>query len=471
MTTYTIGSDGDDYASWTALQVANPEVDGDIVSFRKGETFRETITVPASGSSTSSVITYTAHGEGADPKILGSELMMTWITHDTNVWKKTGVTTQPYVVVFGGTWGEYESGGIGSLNVEKEWYWASDVLYVYTTGGDPDSQWPSGIEVGQRDYGIIIQGKDYINVDNLDIRNSNNNAVHMNTATYCEIDSCYIWGHAGRGIYGYAITNNVIKDNTILYFANGFGVEAVSDSNTIEGNEIGQSRDTARMAGGGALLFYNSDSNIIRYNYLHDARLVGSDRQGDGVYLNTDGDCNSNEFYYNLIVRFNDGIDISGDGNEIYNNIFYEQQAIQYHIDEPATNNVIKNNIFYDSTNADWMINTGNTPAASNTIENNCYYDPDNPDGSTDCITWNATDEAWGNMTWVEWVAHSKYDQNSIYTDPLFVDAANDDFRLLMVSPCVNAGTDVSLTRDYRGRSIRHAPDIGAYEDPTNALF
>jgi hypothetical protein len=38
------------------------------------------------------------------------------------------------------------------------------------------------------------------------------------------------------------------------------------------------------------------------------------------------------------------------------------------------------------------------------------------------------------------------------------------DFRLKPSSPCINAGTDVSLTTDYAGRAIRGVPDIGAYE-------
>ena len=79
MSTYTIGSDpGDDYASWTAFNTAVPSpAAGSIISFRKGDTFRETVTVAASGSD-GSPITYTAHGTGADPIIKGSELVTTW---------------------------------------------------------------------------------------------------------------------------------------------------------------------------------------------------------------------------------------------------------------------------------------------------------------------------------------------------------------------------------------------------------
>ena len=72
------------------------------VELKEGEVWRETLAVPSSDTS-GHVITFGSYGSGDDPKILGSDLMTTWVTHDTNIWKKTGVTTQPKVVVFGST--------------------------------------------------------------------------------------------------------------------------------------------------------------------------------------------------------------------------------------------------------------------------------------------------------------------------------------------------------------------------------
>jgi len=60
---------------------------------------------------------------------------------------------------------------------------------------------------------------------------------------------------------------------------------------------------------------------------------------------------------------------------------------------------------------------------------------------------------------------------DNIGGDPLMTDPSNDDFTLNPHSPCINAGTDVGLTEDYRGLKIRHAPDIGAYENQANAIF
>lgn len=53
-----------------------------------------------------------------------------------------------------------------------------------------------------------------------------------------------------------------------------------------------------------------------------------------------------------------------------------------------------------------------------------------------------------------------------VTADPLFVDAASDDFHILCNSPCKDAGTDVSLTSDYDGNAIPQGVgyDMGAYE-------
>ena len=50
--------------------------------------------------------------------------------------------------------------------------------------------------------------------------------------------------------------------------------------------------------------------------------------------------------------------------------------------------------------------------------------------------------------------------------DPEFVDAAGGDFRLQLLSPMIDAGTDVDVTTDFAGKARPRGGghDIGAFE-------
>jgi hypothetical protein len=61
----------------------------------------------------------------------------TWIASGTtNVWQAT-LTTEPSSVEFDGTVGTEET-SVAGCDADYEWYWASNVLYVYSTS-DPDT--------------------------------------------------------------------------------------------------------------------------------------------------------------------------------------------------------------------------------------------------------------------------------------------------------------------------------------------
>jgi len=131
------------------------------------------------------------------------------------------------------------------------------------------------------------------------------------------------------------------------------------------------------------------------------------------------------------------------------------------YIKDYATGHTVKNNIIYARGTLGALIQKATTGSA--TIDYNCYY----KSSYTGQFIWNGT----SYDTLAAWQTASSQDTNSIASNPLFIDAANGNFKLNPHSLCVNAGTDVSLTEDYEGLKIRHAPDIGAHENQANVLF
>ena len=95
------GSDGDLGTSpgeaWETVAKVNSTtlVPGDIVAFNKGDVWRETLTIPDSGTS-ENYIEFTSYGTGNEPRIYGSELGTTWTNTTGDVWEATETLLDPY---------------------------------------------------------------------------------------------------------------------------------------------------------------------------------------------------------------------------------------------------------------------------------------------------------------------------------------------------------------------------------------
>jgi len=153
--------------------------------------------------------------------------------------------------------------------------------------------------------------------------------------------------------------------------------------------------------------------------------------------------------------------------NEVYNNVsygnYYGFGVRGELVANNETGNILKNNISGGST-------AGKELLAIRGGENDGTY------GSGNVYTYNCFGaEASNFIEWGEDTYKSTYDAwetayggstHSVKSDSLFIDAANNNFNLQGISPCINAGTDVGLTQDYDGNTVPNgwAVDIGAYE-------
>ena len=155
MATYLIGSDpGDDYASWTAFHAAVPSpAAGSIISFRKGDTFREQVTVAASGSD-GSPITYTSHGDGTTL----SNILRTPVKNANNPLIASDYTFR-WILKVGSTYWEFKEKKTGSIwsvhyRTSSDGYaWSSESASLMSAGGAGAFD-----EYGQADPTVIYDG-------------------------------------------------------------------------------------------------------------------------------------------------------------------------------------------------------------------------------------------------------------------------------------------------------------------------
>ena len=104
------------------------------------------------------------------------------------------------------------------------------------------------------------------------------------------------------------------------------------------------------------------------------------------------------------------------------------------------------------------LLCSGNV-GTNNTIENNLYYDTDRTADSGTIVSWDVNGEMWNGNTFNEWVGKGKYDQNAVFGDPSFVDAANGDFTLSANSPAIDVGEDLGNSYDDALKSTSSWPD------------
>jgi parallel beta-helix repeat protein len=195
-------------------------------------------------------------------------------------------------------------------------------------------------------------------------------------------------------------------------------------------------------------IYVTTSNNIIRGNTFYDIGEYSIHQWTSAPYF-----ANNNIFDGNIITRSGHnttryggvccgGITASGgNGTIIRNNIVYGNEVDGIDLMTTCINCKVYNNTTYN--NPGWNIYTPDTSGTGIEVRNNIAY-PKGIHLGTGTIS-----------------------SNNLLSNPNFVNAAGNDFRLLSSSPAVDAGMTLSsVTVDF-ARSIRPqgaAYDIGAYE-------
>ena len=268
---YRIGSGPlDNYASYADMLAAETLQDGDTISFRKGETFNEQVSVPCDG------LTLTSHGTGDNPRITSAVLVSGWSKTggQTNVYQCSlsgagsdldTVWASEYATVYEGVKWLTKAASVAEVDAAaNSCYYdtAVDILYVHTF--DSDNPATNGLEYRAANYVYALKtdGLDSITVENIDVYYPCHSGFFTGNATLTTVSDgviltgCLVYGgrHAGFAITG---TNHVLNDCTAVHqsgdsggftVANVAGQDMATDGVTLNNCVFGENTLYGRPA-------------------------------------------------------------------------------------------------------------------------------------------------------------------------------------------------------------------------------
>ncbi len=514
--------------AWQTLSKVNGVTfsPGDNILFKRGETWRGELNPTASGTS-GNPITYSDYGSGNKPIINGSQLMSGWTLDSGNVWQ-VALTTSPTQVFFNSTRGTNESSK-AALNAANEWYWSSNVLYVYSTSNPTSAYTNPGIEATIYNS-FQAFNKNYITFKNIDVTKGKYGVwFHGNTGssnpTVTNVEASW-HSNDGIAIMDANSTNGVVTDSIGhdnlrhgVFFYNGANNGTVSggtyynNTTTDLGSGVSFTDVTNGLADNvvaygnfyGMKVFGTSASNITFQNSTSRDNImfgIDIDTTGDGMIVQNNNSYGNDSHGIAVevdtpgtIVRYNtthdngtadgvSGIEVeTGINTQVYYNVVYnERDGISLY---GAINPKVYNNTIYNT--ADACINvyvaynnqyTSGLVLKNNSISNCNFYYINVPTGHqtgfvSDYNDWygSGTKMRWGstNYTLAGWQAVNSQDSHSFDRDPQYISLSSYNFSLLGSSPLINTGVNVGLTQAFGGTSVPQgsAPDIGAYEYTT----
>jgi hypothetical protein len=358
-------------------------------------------------------------------------------------------------------WGDQEA-SIAVLAAEYDWFWASNVLYVYAPG-DPDTEYAE-VEVGARIHGFDTEDEAYIVIDGIEMKFSTYDGVRLrnsvesgnNTVRNCTL---HHFGDAGtEGTQGAGImvrqSDATIEYNTIYEVKRGISLHAYdqnADDNIVQYNKIYD----FYYLGAQAIVetaTKNADRNIFRYNYVYQSS--GWSTPATGLYTHgVSGDNTDYTYFYGNIV-WNTGSNIKtnafADNVYIIGNTLYDTGTGTYYSVEISGANTatVQNNIGVAANTVNlWIADKTNK-----TVDNNIWYKASGDFANVDSTTYDETEFA-------AYQSATGFDTNGLYVDQDLTDEANGDFSVKSTSPGIDRG---ALVAGY-GTKLRNDTVIGDF--------
>jgi parallel beta-helix repeat protein len=339
-----------------------------IVLCSQGGVFRSTL-MPRSSGNNGSPIIYDGKGTAV---VAASDLVTGWTNDGGNVYRAS-VSKRPQQVFINGAFGDRRDNK-NQLSEDRDWYWQSNTLYLYSQSGDPDTAYTNpGIEAGARDVAFDIGYFDWVTIQGITARHAN-------------------W--SGFKVYGPG-SNITVRNNVAEWNWNG-GIDFNGNENY---SDIVIEDNIARYNGEGGILLLGSGRNsTIRRNTCYENGKFQSERD----FIEFD-------HQWTFGIKLWEG-GSGQEGNQIYENRSYNNgrgnpgdqqgQGVGIWIDgvpgNPGNPIVIRHNLVYDNTgNGIFIEISSNTVTHHNVVHNNAT----NTGGWREWVPGNIVIDARGNMS------------------------------------------------------------------------
>ena len=258
-----------------------------------------------------------------------------------------------------------------------------------------------------------------------------NNHIHHCGLVYKHVAGVYI-SHADRN----TVSHNLIHDMPRY----GISVKFECDSNVIEFNEVRRTNLETNDTGG-IESYLNNKPSFIRHNLVADTIGLKAMPDGElrtpyftwGIYL--DGYTSNATVTGNIVYRaYRGGVVLSGSNNLIENNIFVGAKRYQvefYNSRDEGKGNRFRRNIVYYADPDAAAVHLLRWREGFVESDHNLFF---HAGGKLAAATSGAK-----RQPWEAWRAMGM-DAHSVVADPLFVNAAEDDYRLRPGSPAEELG-------------------------------
>ena len=457
--------------AWKTLEKVNGFwfAAGDSVKFKCGQSWRGNI--KGKGGSAGQYIFFTSYGLGAKPLILGSvnkNKSSDWVNDSTNVWRTTVTFDSDIGNIILSANGSTSMGHKKWAKVDLKaqgdfWYDRSNTKTLMVYAAQNPAELYSDMECAINTYMVTFAGQQYMVVENLEFKYGGSYCIKGSTASHLIFQNLKITYMGGGDVdhaQKYSPSRNIRWGNAIEFNGN-------SHDMIVRNNVIGEMYDCA--VGCEMFVDHASMYNIYFYNnIIYNSGLASLDFWGYD---------NSNTSTYNNIHFENNTCYDAGAGWG------YEERPDKHgaHVDLSFTNIAnteiyFRNNIFYSSSAAGknyptYLIYKYNTDVAALTLNYNAVFTEKETQLLAVLYTNDSIVDPYivftsGKSDVLNFKSLSGKDANSIYGDPVFVDAAQRDFHLSENSSSIDAGTSVDVLFDFdnNARPSDNAFDLGAYE-------